>query len=112
MPGKRLIFKEPRVQEEGNIFVASYGNGIVYKINLSIVFTSPHEGEVLRSGASFPLIWQAPADKVSFSLLHSLDNGRIWKTAAPGDSWHIVFLGSSAFLKDEKIGKAEDQEIR
>ena len=70
--------------EEGNIFVASYGNGIVYKINQSIVLTSPNGGEVLRSGASFPVIWQASADMVSFSLLYSPDNGTTWKTIAQG----------------------------
>jgi len=76
--------------EEGNIFVASYGNGIVYKINQSILLTSPNGGEVLHSGASFPVIWQASPDMVSFSLLYSLDNGTTWKTmdrGLPGTSY-------------------------
>ena len=96
--------------EAGSILVASYGNGIVYKLNQSIILTSPNGGEVLHAGAAFPVIWQASADIVSYSLFYSLDNGKTWKTIIRGQtgtsySWTVPhFLTTKRSVRVKVIG--------
>ena len=46
----------------------------------TITFLAPKGGEVLSSGASYTIQWEAPPQAVKFKIRYSLNSGGTWKT--------------------------------
>ena len=49
-------------------------------VELSVI--SPNGGEVVTSGATYTIQWEAPSDMIKFMLRYSVNNGRAWKKIA------------------------------
>lgn len=49
-----------------------------------VTLLSPQGGEVIPSGSSWPISWEAPPEAVSFTIKYSLNSGSTWKTIARG----------------------------
>jgi len=47
-----------------------------------ITVTAPNGGEIIPSGSTYPIQWEAPQDAVNFTLKYSMDNGKTWKPLA------------------------------
>jgi len=40
---------------------------------------SPSGGEVMQSGTTYTILWEAPPEAVKFDLTYSIDNGLTWE---------------------------------
>ena len=85
-----------------------------------LILFSPHAGEVIRSGATYTVQWEAPPDAVIFDLRYSMDMGMTWElirdgvtntsydwyvtaSTANGDTCLVKVIGYSS--SGEKIGE-------
>jgi glucose/arabinose dehydrogenase len=68
--------------EDGSIYVADYATGNIYKIIQAVKVISPNGGEVISSGATFPIQWEASSEATKFDLMLSFDNGQTWRPIA------------------------------
>ncbi|MFH1702265.1 MAG: matrixin family metalloprotease [Nitrospirota bacterium] len=59
-------------------------NGISYLYPLPVQLIFPNGGEVVPSGSTYVIQWNAPLESVSFTLWYSLNNGTTWKHMASG----------------------------
>jgi hypothetical protein len=58
--------------------------GISYLYPLPVQLIFPNGGNVIPSGSTYVIQWNAPMEPVSFTLRYSLDSGRTWKLIASG----------------------------
>lgn len=49
-------------------------------VELSVI--SPNGGEIVTSGSTYTIQWEAPSDMIKFMLRYSVNNGRAWKKIA------------------------------
>jgi hypothetical protein len=56
--------------------------GISYLYPLPVQVIFPNGGEVIPSGSTYVIQWNAPVEAVSFKLRYSLNNGTTWKLIA------------------------------
>ena len=59
-------------------------NGISYLYPLPVELLFPNGGEVIRSGSTYVIQWNAPLEAASFTLQYSINNGTTWKNIASG----------------------------
>ena len=59
-------------------------DGISYLYPLPVQLLFPNGGEVVPSGSTYVIQWNAPLESVSFTLWYSLDNGTTWEHIASG----------------------------
>ena len=75
--------------EEGRLYVADYATGSISRIVPSITLITPNGGEIIASGAVFPVSWTAPAEAAAFRVKYSLNRGITWRDAGG------IFSGNS-----------------
>lgn len=59
-------------------------DGISYLYPLPAQLLFPNGGEVVPSGSTYVIQWNAPMQAVSFTLQYSINNGTTWKNIASG----------------------------
>src|SRR4030043_1154816 len=59
-------------------------DGISYLYPLPVQLIFPNGGEVIPSGSTYAIQWNAPMEAVSFTLQYSINNGTTWENIASG----------------------------
>ncbi len=59
-------------------------DGISYLYPLPVKLIFPNGGEVVSSGSTYVIQWNAPMQAVSFTLQYSINNGTTWENIASG----------------------------
>jgi hypothetical protein len=66
----------------------------------TIFLLTPNGGEVIPSGSTYTIQWEAPPEAVKFTLRYSINNGSTWKTIASNRTgtsydWHVPTLSNN-----------------
>jgi hypothetical protein len=66
----------------------------------SITLLSPNGGEVIPSGSTYAIQWEAPPEAVKFTLRYSINNGSTWKAIVINRTdtryyWHVPALSNN-----------------
>ena len=65
--------------------------------NDKLTLLSPNAGEVIPSGSSYTIQWEASPDAVKFDLMYSIDGGLTWELISDGVTittydWYVPVL--------------------
>ncbi len=55
-----------------------------FRLITKVTVLTPKGGEVIPTGSTYTITWEAPAAAVKFNLQYSINNGTSWKTIANG----------------------------
>ena len=67
----------------GEVLDGGFFYGMILKY-CPVYFRNPYEFQVLPSGSTFTIQWEAPPQAVKFKLLYSMDYGTTWKPIHKG----------------------------